>query len=557
MAIKYTPFLFSFLACCLFVSCHFRIETELKKVEHLLDNHPDSALSILSQINTREITGERTLAHYALLKSAALDKNYIDIGNDSIISIAKDYYQKKSVSYNRMRSFYYYGVVKKNASDYVAAVISFEKALQDATLLNNLRYLGLSHRNMAAVFNTTGNMEEAKRHIKIAIGSFEKNLDTVYAESAKYSLAINYINENQMDSSRSLFNELRYSGRIPSLKYYASIYYANTLVSQGDSLNEALAIYRRIPKKYFGPAHYGFYAKAFAMTSQLDSARKWMIEGYKAARTKADSAKLHSFVYPIDLMEGHPQIALDKVIEAMAVQDSYTRQVLLQSLSVAQMDYYQQEASIQKARAERRLVMIILGSIIFLLVLLISFLFLTKRQKEKESLLKEQMAQFALEKQSIIKGNSQLVGSLFLDKMARLCSLSSQYYLAGDEFDKKVFLDKFKNAVKELKSSPDLLEILEKDLNQYCSGIMNKLTEQVPGIKGDNRSIAAMFFAGIPDALIQIIMKRASTGSLKTLRSRLRQRIVDAHAPDEELFLKMLSTEKATGKENKSMRLNQ
>ena len=164
------------------------------------------------------------------------------------------------------------------------------------------------------------------------------------------------------------------------------------------------------------------------------------------------------------------------------------------------------------------------------------------------------MAQFALEKQSIIKGNSQLVGSLFLDKMARLCSLSSQYYLAGDEFDKKVFLDKFKNAVKELKSSPDLLEILEKDLNQYCSGIMDKLTEQVPGIKGDNRSITAMFFAGIPDALIQIIMKRASTGSLKTLRSRLRQRIVDAHAPDEELFLKMLSTEKATGKENKSMK---
>jgi hypothetical protein len=141
--------------------------------------------------------------------------------------------------------------------------------------------------------------------------------------------------------------------------------------------------------------------------------------------------------------------------------------------------------------------------------------------------------------------------------MVRLCGLSSQYYLAGDEFDKKVFLDKFKNAVKELRSSPDLLEVLEKDLNQYCSGIMDKLTEQVPGIIGENRSIAAMFFAGIPDALVQIIMNRVSTGSLKTLRSRLRQRIVDAHAPDEELFLKMLSTEKATGKENKSMRLNQ
>ena len=288
------------------------------------------------------------------------------------------------------------------------------------------------------------------------------------------------------------------------------------------------------------------------MTSQLDSARKWMNEGYKVARTKADTAKLHSFVYPIDLMEGHPQVALDKVTEAMAVQDSYTRQVLLQSLSVAQMNYYQEEVSIQKAHAERRLILMVMGSIILLLVLLITFLFLTKRQKEEESLLKEQMAHLALEQQGIIKSNSQLVGTMFLDKVMRLCGLSSQYYLAGDEYDKEIVLDKFQNAVKELRRSPDLLEILEKDLNQYCSGIMNKLSEQVQGIKGDNRSIVALFFAGIPDVLIQIIMNRVSTGSLKTLRSRFRQRIVDAHAPDEDLFLKMLSTEKQSGKKTKT-----
>jgi hypothetical protein len=338
------------------------------------------------------------------------------------------------------------------------------------------------------------------------------------------------------------------------MTYYANLYYANTLVSKGDSLKEAIDIYRRIPQDYFSPTIYGYYANAFAKLSQLDSARKWMEEGYKASKSKADSARLHSFVYGIDLLEGHPQTALGKVVEAMAVQDSTTRQTLLQSLSIAQMNYYQQEASFQKEQAKKNRIQLILGSCIILLFLLCLLLFLTKRHKEKESLLKEQMAQLAIEQQNIIKGNSLLVGTMFLEKMVHLCGLSSQYYSAGDEYERFKFLDKFQNAVKELKSSPDLQRILEADLNQYCSGVMDKLKEQVPVIKGENRSIIAMFFAGIPDAFIQIIMNRVSIGSLKTLRSRLRQKIVEAHAPDEELFLKMLTAEKATGKEIKNMK---
>ena len=86
-----------------------------------------------------------------------------------------------------------------------------------------------------------------------------------------------------------------------------------------------------------------------------------------------------------------------------------------------------------------------------------------------------------------------------------------------------------------------MFEGLEMDLNQYCSGIMEKLRNQVPRIKGDNLKVIALFFAGVPDAYIQAILNRMSTGSLRTLRSRLRSMIKDAHAPDEELFMSMLN----------------
>ena len=105
--------------------------------------------------------------------------------------------------------------------------------------------------------------------------------------------------------------------------------------------------------------------------------------------------------------------------------------------------------------------------------------------------------------------------------------------------------------MKELRNSPDLFNELKEDLNRYCFGIMKKLGEQVPEIKGENRDIIALFFSGIPDVFIQTIMNRVSIGSLRTLRYRLRQTIKDASCPDENLFLEMLSIEKQPGKKSK------
>ncbi|MBR2198579.1 MAG: hypothetical protein IJ909_09265, partial [Fibrobacter sp.] len=78
------------------------------------------------------------------------------------------------------------------------------------------------------------------------------------------------------------------------------------------------------------------------------------------------------------------------------------------------------------------------------------------------------------------------------------------------------------------------------------------LKDQVPGIRGNNRRIISLFFAGIPDPVVQIIMQRVSVGSLRTLRSRFRQAIKDAHAPDEILFLDMLDIEKQPGRKQKN-----
>ena len=71
---------------------HSDLEFKLDTAEQLMQNKPDSALYLLSNIPASKIKGKRCKARYALLKSIALDKNYIDTTSFEVIQPALDYY---------------------------------------------------------------------------------------------------------------------------------------------------------------------------------------------------------------------------------------------------------------------------------------------------------------------------------------------------------------------------------------------------------------------------------------------------------------------------------
>ena len=552
MTIKTSPSVLLLLACCMLAACNTSIERQLDRAELLLDNHPDSALSILSQIRKKDLVGKRTLAHYALLKSAALDKNYIDTDNDSLIHFALDYYQRNGSSYDRMRALYYSGIVKKNAKDYAAAVVYFDKAEQEASKLKNYHYLGLIHRNMGNVFNATNNHNEAIRQTRQAIQEFLNNKDTLYANYAKYSLAVSYLQEgHQWDSCRLLLNEVRRLKGHKSLHNQASLRLAYSYVAKRDSLERAIELYRNYPKSLFWIIDYGYYALAFAFLGQKDSAAKWMSIGYQASKNKKDIAKLNSLLFRIDSLDNNYQSALRKVSNAMTVQDSVTRVLLQQSLSIAQKDYYQHENALKKAHLQKQRIAFTTGCVILLLIFFGLSLFMQSRKRKEDTALKEQMAQLALLYTNSQKDKGAIVGNLFLERIARLGGLSGEYFFCNDTSEESMTLLSINNAVKEVRQNPSLFSDLENDLNEHCHGVMEKLTAQVPSIKGTNKKIISLFFAGIPDKVIQLIMNRVSVGSLKTLRSRFRTIIKEAEAPDEALFLEMLTVEKQPGKKSK------
>ena len=86
---------------------------------------PDSALIVLEKLNHSDIKGRYNKAKYALLYSQALDKNYIDIKSDSIISNALKYYRYRGSKQEKAYAYYYSGRIYENKNDIDSAIIQY------------------------------------------------------------------------------------------------------------------------------------------------------------------------------------------------------------------------------------------------------------------------------------------------------------------------------------------------------------------------------------------------------------------------------------------------
>lgn len=120
------------LSCVLMtlISCdrHSEAWNELNQAEQLMGTKPDSALTIIERIDTSVIKGEEEAARYALLKSMALDKNYIDTTSFEVLQPAIDYYLENGSADERLRTLYYQGIIYLNRSDYDKAMDCYLKA---------------------------------------------------------------------------------------------------------------------------------------------------------------------------------------------------------------------------------------------------------------------------------------------------------------------------------------------------------------------------------------------------------------------------------------------
>lgn len=547
-----------FFACVCMLSCTWiDISRRLDRSEKLLaGNSPQEGLLLLEEIDASQIYTMSQRARYSLLLSMAYDKNYIDVASDSLIRIAREYYKSRHRNHRyRMLSYYYSGIVSRNQQSNIPAILYLERAEQEAQEMNDLFYLGLINRNKSGIMTQMNNSRESIAYLRQAIHYFEEANADAYALYAKASLSIAYVNERNYSLAKPLMDSLIQCAPEPVFLSKIKLAYCKMLTEQGNNWDEALKVYNSIDPRYYSSTNMAYKAYVQANLSQKDSAGISFQTAYRTAVDEADSALVDALRSRIAFDQGDYIEAYHLLDNAAAVQDSLTRQTLNLSANIAQRDFFKEESHLRalEARSARQKSWLVV-CILFLVAGLVVLLSIIKT-RQKDAVLKEQMSQLAYERSQVhilLEEKADILGALFSEKVGHLDTMAEEYFMTSSQETRDRIFREYKKKRLSLQNDEDLYKSLESALDKYCNGIMSKLRQEIPDIKGNTLKSIMLFFAGIPNITVQLITGKISLKSVEMERSRCRHIIRESNAPDTDFFMQMLKSRKTATRKNET-----
>ena len=144
-----------FFLICFSVSSYSKdtaVCVKLDSAEAFMESAPDKSLKIIESTDRASLKSKRLKARFALLYSMALDKNYIDIANDSIIAPAIKWYKNHGTADEKIRMNYYTGITYYNAGRMEAAMDWFINADKYAEQATDERLLGRLYKVQSLIY---------------------------------------------------------------------------------------------------------------------------------------------------------------------------------------------------------------------------------------------------------------------------------------------------------------------------------------------------------------------------------------------------------------------
>ena len=460
----------------------------VKEAEELLSEQPDSSLSLLLPYQSFHSCRPRSRAEFARVFSMVLDKNYIDVNDDSLALVAWNYYKKRPLSRERMLSAYSLGRVQLNKQDYIASMLSFRRSLEDSRQLGDRHYEGLSLRNIASVYDQTYDIVHSLEYMREAFSVFQESGEQLYADYATLSIALTYLNMRNVHSCDSVLQQLK-NVSDDNIQFQVNKAYMDVMYSLTPPDAEGVLKYYRLAKEYnhsrFSAKEYTTVGTAFGLLNQPDSMRYYWEKAASEAASEEDRIAAVYDQYVVDSSEGQYERALSSLKTAVAFQDSLVNEKLRQSVSYALGELYGRDAR-EVALQKKNLLSLLI--IILLLCLLVSGYFITKSRRQRieleESLVRVSDVEEELQRMKTNQeGIAYSVEALVHDKVKNLKSLSDLYFrfenkVANREYStREEVIESFRRDLRAFRNNKEYLVALETKLNMQKDNMIAKMRE--------------------------------------------------------------------------------
>lgn len=398
------------LAICFITGCQGGKDTVsvlLTEADALMYESPDSALTILKSIGQADLQTEEHLAHYALLYSQALDKNYIDVTNDSLINIAVEYYKDKDDVRAKFYAYYYQGRVYTNAKKLTRATLAYMEAEQLVDELGDDYAAGLLYNQMGDIYRNYYDHPKALECYQLSTEHYQKAGKPLHKLYGMLSQSAVYKSMNKdTDSFHILYNTLTEAKETNQSSVIRSCLADLIMLCLNmDKQEEAISFYydliNHYPIEKMSPSFYASLSLLMAKEKEIEKSQHYLQEAWARTKTQSDSIHLYYISAQIGDLTSNYQKAFSDLKQSVTLQNSRIREALQQPVLTAQKNFLHQKLEYQEYKLRMEKYIRLLGFIILALASAIVIQFLRKRfqksLKEQDSLHKEKMEELRQE----------------------------------------------------------------------------------------------------------------------------------------------------------------
>lgn len=530
---KLLTFLFIFVAFT--VSCRRTSAylPELERADSLMFVHPDSALMILTRLDsTASFRGEER-ARFALLMTQARSRNYIRPANDSLIRIATDYYGKHGPADKLAWSYVYMSDVNRDMGNDSMALFYIKEANKLSTQLMDSVLIYYTEYFWGNMLERRHPYDECIPHLINAYNYAKEMNKRDWIISNLNEIGDAYINTKRYNEARKyLMEALGYLEGDSTHRYAASIngrialsYFAQD--KSEEALRYVNAAISAVPKINNYGTSFPIYALKGSILSKMceyDSAETYI-------NKCTDSHSSLRMIYEknmasLEKSRGNYQKAVDHFERYAIYKDSLEDMKLADKVAELDKRYDMSEVRADKEKAElqNRILMLALVCAVMLAVAAVVAIMLIIARK------KRQMAMMDAAREAMINDVANCV-------RAETSRLLDEERGVGDRLRQRIIeMDTLVGRIRSIDKMPDSKRVHSKaDLvldesdkmhlamlvDECFNGYSTSLRSHYPRLTDDDMALINMIKIGVPNSDMSLLLG-ISDSALKKRKYRMK-----------------------------------
>ncbi len=540
------------LLCLVACNGHSQHWATLCHAEKIISEKPDSVLIVLQGIEREELSGNEERAKHALLLSMALDKNYIDETDDSLISMAREYYEDSDDTRNRFLSLYYYGRILFNRGDYTNAIVVYTSAESLLNEINDDYLAGLLYMQIGEIYRLFYDHSKSLAAYNSAYGYYSAAGLEHHKAYALHDIGAAYGNLDMFDEAVNHFNKALDIAHELGDKELEMVCCQNLLMFYDMTYEYEKCGYiarhltSNFDEELYSPKCLGSLASYYASANDYRRAEEYLHRAWERATDIVDTIDMAFKSANTMKQMGRMDEAMRYFENGVQIQNRELQRALQQPLVLAQKEYFQNQAEFNAYRLNKNRQIYITLTIIAILIMVVVGMYISHKITLKNREINRYMEAMQDLEQSLFtksvaaESMTKQINHLFESQFLLIDRLSNTYYEThGTKRDKEAIYTQVRSEIEKLQTNKRYIQQLEDIVNKHKGGVMKLLRESMPEFSEMDYRLLCFLYAGFSAKAISVFTGD-SIGNIYMRKSRLKSKISQSNAENKEIMLRYL-----------------